>query len=79
MTRQECETMILEKMQEIVDIYHQYNPDGRYLNLTYMDEENDGYIMFNNRCWTFDEEDREDGEDVDFPIDFCKARKDVSA
>lgn len=79
MTRHECETIILEKMQEIVDVYHQYNPDGRYLALTYMDEDNDGYIMCNNRCWRFDEEDKEDGEDVNFPIDFDNRRKEVSA
>ena len=56
MTRQECEAAILGKMQEIVDIYHQYNPNGKYLNLTYLDDENDGYIMCNNRHWKFEEE-----------------------
>ena len=79
MTRQECETMILEKMQEIVDLYHQYNPNGKYLNLTYLDDENDGYIMCNNRHWKFEEEDMEDGDDVDFPIACDNAGKEVSA
>ena len=79
MNRKECEAAILEKMQEIVAIYHQYNPEGSYLSLTYMDDEGDGYIMFNNRCWQFDEDDLEDGEDVNFPIDFRADGKKVTA
>ena len=70
MTRQECEAAILGKMQEIVDIYHGYHPDGKYLSLTYLDDNGDGYIQFNNRCWVFDDPENENGEDVDFPINY---------
>ena len=62
MNRQQCEAAILEKMKEIVEIYHEYHPLGRYLSLTYLCE-GDDWIQFNNRYW-------EDGEDVNIPIDF---------
>ena len=35
MTRQECEDKILEKLEEIVEIYHEYNPNGEYLAMFY--------------------------------------------
>ena len=38
MNRQECETAITEKLREIVEIYHGYHPEGRYLSLMYMDK-----------------------------------------
>lgn len=33
MTRQECERKILERLEEIREIYLQYNPGGDYLAL----------------------------------------------
>ena len=72
MTRQECEQAILQKMEEIVDIYHEYHPEGTYLTLAYIDD-GDRYITFNNRCWRFsDPSEGEDGADADTPIDFHK-------
>lgn len=71
MTRTECEKQIEKKFREIIDIYHQYNPDGKYLALAYVDDDGDGHISVNNRCWdACDETGREVGEDINFPIDF---------
>lgn len=33
MGRIECEKAIIEKMREIMDIYHEYNPDGKRLSM----------------------------------------------
>ena len=69
MTQKECEKLIAEKLVEIVGIYHQYNPDGKYLSLTYMGGEG-SEIWCNNRFWDFSDEGGEIGEDVDRPIIF---------
>lgn len=78
MTRQECEKKILEKLEEIVDIYHEYHPSGRYLNLDYMSDEDGDFYGFNNRYWVFDDPDSEDGEDKDIPVKVW-INKEVSA
>ena len=70
MNRQECETAITEKLREIVEIYHGYHPEGRYLSLMYMDNENGEYLQFNNRYWSADGPAGENGEDVETPIDY---------
>ena len=73
MERNECERLLEKKFRELIDIYHQYNPDGTYLSATYMDEDGAGTVKMNNRCWHFDDEmDMEDGEDVNLPISFSK-------
>ena len=47
MTREECEKLIIEKMKEILEIYHKYCPDGDYLDCSYcMDT-----ISVNNNYW----------------------------
>lgn len=61
MNRQDCEKIILEKMKDIVAIYHEYNPDGNYLTLSYLDEQSQPMIMFNNRHYD---------EDSENPIDY---------
>ncbi len=33
MGRVECEKAIIQKMREIMDIYHEYNPDGEFLGM----------------------------------------------
>lgn len=68
MNRQQCEAAILEKMKEIVAIYHEYHPLGRYLSLTYLCE-GDDWIQFNNRYWPSDDTE-EAGEDANIPIDY---------
>ena len=38
MGRIECEKAIIQKMREIMDIYHEYNPDGKRLSMTVHNE-----------------------------------------
>lgn len=61
MTRKECEQAMEQKLREVVAIYKQYNPDGNYLSMTYLDDRDDGYVQCNNRCW--DKGDNGPGED----------------
>jgi len=49
--RKECELAILDKLQEIVDIYHDYNPDGEYLSLSYNAIDGDVFKSVNNCYW----------------------------
>lgn len=58
MERRDCEIIILALMKQIAEIYHQYNPDGKYLTLTYIKDDDDGtdYIDFNNRYYDEDKE-----------------------
>lgn len=44
MNRKETEQAMMEKLTEIVDIYHQYNPNGTYLAVSYVD----GYLSIWN-------------------------------
>ena len=76
MTRSECEKKLEEKLREIVDIYHEYNPGGRYLSLTYLNNDDDGYINVNNRDWPADPNTGTPaGEDHDRPICFVAYTK----
>lgn len=48
LSRIECESAILRKMKEIIDIYHEYDPDGDYISLYMLDNKtihvnNDSY------------------------------------
>lgn len=73
MERNECERLMEQKFRELIDIYHQYNPNGKYLSATFMDDDGDGWVRINNRNWHFDDESgMEDGEDVNSPIDIDK-------
>lgn len=38
MTRKELELFILERLEEIRDAYHEYNPDGNYLAISIYDD-----------------------------------------
>ncbi len=55
MTRKECEEAIEQKLREIVEIYHQYNPQGNYLSMGYINDENGWSIMYNNSSWNANE------------------------
>lgn len=62
LTRSECEKLIISKLKEIVELYHQYNPNGTYLNAYYLEDENHiSYSAFNRHY--------ANGEDCDKPID----------
>lgn len=45
LSRIECESAILRKMKEIIDIYHEYDPDGNYISLCML---NNKSIHINN-------------------------------
>lgn len=63
MDRRECEKLIYKKLEEIREIYRQYNPDGTYISIQINDDAvDDGeYIQFNNRHW-------KGGEDENKPL-----------
>lgn len=67
MTRQECEQELINKAREMVDILHQYAPQGNRLSLVYLNEDGDGYISIHNCYWD---------EDKEFPID-CSQSKNI--
>lgn len=80
MTREECEKLIAEKLHEIIDIYLQYNPDGRYLSMTFQKDENGRFYTIRNECW--DQIMNDDGSvrvtrgnDFDTPIDYFESVK----
>lgn len=54
MGRIECEKAIIQKMREIMDIYHEYNPDGKRLSMTIV---NDHYSV--NNIYYDDDYDRQ--------------------
>ena len=57
MDRHDCEKIIIDKMKDIVDIYHEYNPEGEYLMLTYRkDDDGIDQVSFNNAHWEDDKE-----------------------
>lgn len=45
LSRIECESAILRKMKEIIDIYHEYDPNGNYISLCMIDNKS---IHINN-------------------------------
>lgn len=53
MTREEVEAKLFEKMQEIVAIAKEYDPDIDYLSLTYIMREDKKLedISINNKYW----------------------------
>lgn len=71
MTRQECESKILEKLMEIDEIHKEYNPKADYLSLCI----NNSCYTFNNRYWQKDEDDEEDGADVNYPLNFFTGKE----
>lgn len=68
--RKICEQKILDKMKEIREIYKEYNPDGRYLTLSIID---DSISFWNSYRVAHIDEDgvyhEASGDDVDTPID----------
>lgn len=59
MTRKEYEEAIYVRMKDIVEIYLQYNPNGKYLSMSYLE----GCFQCNNEHW-------HGGADEKVPIDF---------
>lgn len=52
MGRIECEKAIIQKMREIMDIYHEYNPDGERLTLWVLED----HYSIANAYWKDDAE-----------------------
>ena len=59
MKREECEELIIEKLREIMDVYHAYHPKGDFLSL-YVDS---GSVSGFNAHY---------GRDVNYPISFFR-------
>ena len=76
MDRATCEQLIAEKLSEIVDIYHQYNADGKFLSLNYNEDEDGHFEWFYNRYWgeskNPDGTSVEAGEDVCLPVNYFR-------
>lgn len=71
MTRERCEAELNKMIRMMIDIYHQYNPNGNYLAIAYLNEDGDGYVSCNNHYHAADEQTGEPaGEDFDHPINF---------
>ena len=60
MTREECEKGLIERLKDMVDFYHQYAPEGKYLTFCYLEGKNKFYHG-GNEYW-------ENGEDEKHPI-----------
>ena len=56
MTREQCEKKIRHLMIQIDKVYHEYNPEGTYLNLSIVDDN----LMAHNSYYS---------DDADHPID----------
>lgn len=52
MGRIECEKAIIQKMREIMDIYHEYNPSGERLTMYVIDD----HYSVDNIYWKEDAE-----------------------
>lgn len=84
MDRESCERLIAEKLVEIREVYHKYNPGGRYLSLCIQFSENGNgndnsdwdvwSHSANNACWGQHINNRgvwePEGSDYNSPLDF---------
>ena len=48
LSRMECETQIAGLLRQIVDVYHQFNPEGNYITFYYLNQNDDNYIHFDD-------------------------------
>lgn len=63
MTRTECEHRIAEHMESIIAILKEYNPESKYLSLSFCGSESETFYQFNNEYF---------GADAEHPVDFSK-------
>lgn len=68
MKREQTEKTILRLMEVIRDVYKEYNPEGEYLTLTFMEDT----IYFNNEYWSGDTDGTPQGKDYNKPIKYRK-------
>lgn len=50
MKREECEKQIRDLMIQIYKVYHEYNPDGKYISMFIMDDD----LFMNNAYYSDD-------------------------
>lgn len=65
LTKHECEELLLKKFEEMIRIYHQYNPNGKYLSLAFTVIEDTEVYAINNAYY-------KGGRDEDFQINASK-------
>lgn len=52
MNRHDTEEKILDLLEEIMNVYREYNPEGKYLTMTFsVGEGNQPYVSVNNAYW----------------------------
>jgi len=51
MNRHNTEEKILDLLEEIMNVYREYNPDGKYLTMTFSVSEGKPYVSVNNAYW----------------------------
>lgn len=51
MNRHDTEEKILDLLEEIMNVYHGYNPDGKYLTMTFGVHEGKPYVNVSNAYW----------------------------
>lgn len=61
MTREQCETLIAEKVKEIEEIVQEYNPGNAYLEINIID----GNCSIFNEYWDTDRPIRVNGVQID--------------
>lgn len=66
MTRAECEDKIKDLFNQILDVYKEYNPAGKYLSASLTEN---SYCFINNCFWE-EGDGYERGDDYDTPINF---------
>lgn len=49
--RHETEEKLLDLLEEIIDVYHEYNPDGKYLSMFFSVVNGDPYVSVSNAYW----------------------------
>lgn len=49
--RHETEEMLLDLLEEIMNVYREYNPDGKYLSMSFSMVDGNPYVSVNNAYW----------------------------
>lgn len=51
MNRHDMEEKLLDMLEEVVKVYHDYNRDGQYLSMSYGVYDGKPYVSINNSYW----------------------------
>ena len=66
--RAAVEKYIYKHVKKILKRYKEYNPDGKYLAISIVEDEDGQSIFFHNEYWN-------EGTDADIPINFFKTKE----